>query len=627
MKLKELLIKIREFAKNNIEYLYFGVFGFFLLGMLYIFTYYFRDVVLDEAIYFHETFLISKLITSGEWIGNYATGLHGFLFKLPPALIFTVTGPSVFVVTAYNILLAFLVAISYYITVKDILGLKSRALLSTTMLVTSLYFLICTPTYLREMPSLLVVVFIIRGIHKKWKPWNMGVLFLLLLDAKEYLFFMFGVGYFFYIILKYFYKNKSGFISGLKGFVFESLLVYGPSIVYIILMFSTGLIPVNMFLASTIGLVTSKFSYFSNHFSTQISTTNLATIDSDQVKEIFQIIVNPDWSPISRGISKVINIGLRYLGKFHYPSIFSFNSIPRVIIVPSLIMSFQDIVDYFKKDRKRKINGFVAYSLLILVYIIVYLLRVSKGRYLLPISLLIYIQFVRSIFYDFEKRTSILISLVTGLSVVLGFFFEVSNILPKVILEITLLLLFSISTINPCSFFEKNKHHVRYFSLLVTAFVSLSVGFYFFVTERQVKYSSVLGYNREIEHIAQIMPENSKIWINEIQSYDTLRTFMGQTYSDPEWKWKLATWLPKTSKFKKFGDKCIYNDNFTDIELFRSFIYDNNIGYVIYTISETEVYTYPYEQKFGIVSSQSWLTEIEIYSLQGKKVHVFQVSE
>lgn len=89
---------------KNYDYVMYIVLIIFFLFMLFFSS--FRDMVKDESLYFNETWLMSQLLQEGKWIGNYAVGLHGFLFKLPMALIFLITGPSVEIVTIFNILLA-----------------------------------------------------------------------------------------------------------------------------------------------------------------------------------------------------------------------------------------------------------------------------------------------------------------------------------------------------------------------------------------------------------------------------------------------------------------------------------------------------------------------------------------
>ena len=50
----------------------------------------FRDAHKDDALYLQDATVMARSLEGGRWFGNEAVGLHGFLFKLPVALVFLV---------------------------------------------------------------------------------------------------------------------------------------------------------------------------------------------------------------------------------------------------------------------------------------------------------------------------------------------------------------------------------------------------------------------------------------------------------------------------------------------------------------------------------------------------------
>src|SRR3989304_6258119 len=97
--------KLKNFLNKNIS---LSLILFIILVSIFnlVTIFFFRAAYSDEVHYLKETLLMSELLKKGEWIGNYGVGLHGFLFKLPVALIFILTGPSVLAATLFNFFLS-----------------------------------------------------------------------------------------------------------------------------------------------------------------------------------------------------------------------------------------------------------------------------------------------------------------------------------------------------------------------------------------------------------------------------------------------------------------------------------------------------------------------------------------
>jgi len=220
--------------KNNPDTIFYIFFGLYFVLMLVLA--YFRDMVKDEALYYREAWLISEVLRSGEWIGNYGVGLHGFLFKLPPALLFLITGPSIDIVTVYNILLGMVTGFLLFKLLKSTFNNSWFATFATVFMMTSFHFVLAMPTFLRDIPSLLMVVIFLYGVVKKWNKYWMSLVFLLLLDSKEYVFLIFAI---FFVIWLFVSSKEIGFWKRIWQVVKTCVIVFLPSLVWIVLMFTT----------------------------------------------------------------------------------------------------------------------------------------------------------------------------------------------------------------------------------------------------------------------------------------------------------------------------------------------------------------------------------------------------
>lgn len=603
--------------KFNIDILFYIILISFFVLSVFLSTY--RDVIRDEAIYLHETFLMSELIKNGIWFGDYGVGLHGFLFKLPPALVFLFTGPSIAVVTFYNIVLACIAAFLFYKFFKEAFGWRYKAILALGILMANFHFILTTPTYLREMPSLIVIALLLYGIFKNWKPWVLGIIFLLLLDAKEYLFFMFGLGYFIWVVYKYFPTKD------IKSIIVDSLQLYSLSLVYIVLMFTTSIIPINMFLVTTIGLLDTGASYLTAHFATDYATANLL---EEEARTIYQFTVTEDMPIYTQVILNFFNLILSYIGKILYPRTFSFLSVPKVIVLPAIYMAYKT----FKNASKDLLK---VLPILLFTYLAIYLLRASHGRYLLPIVPLIAIYFVQFIHYPFENKKEILKLLIaTFLFMSFGFYFEASYVVYKMIIETFLFVCIAISVLKP---FPYSKYFYSFFQKITILFcivAMLGAGILFYFTQGQGGNNILYGENREIDKIIEIIPENKNVWVNNRKSYYLMQTKMGLTYHDAQRGWTLAGFVPKKDLLKVKEEQSLFNDFYREVDLFIEYLQENNIEYLVFiqpTVEE-ELFEYEYIDEeenlrtLDFFKKENWLIQESKECLQNKKVYLFEVN-
>ena len=215
-------------------------------------------------------------------------------------------------------------------------------------------------------------------------------------------------------------------------------------------MFTTSIIPLNMFIVVILGIVEGDTSWIAKSFSFSSGTANLITVST---KEIFKIshslspiiqcndklsITNNIRLVISCNIIKFFDITLGYVGKILYPRSFSFISIPKIIVMPALIVAFNKFKLWWAEKDKRYL-----FPLILLFNVLVYIFRASHGRYLLcvsPLFMLFFILFLEEGIFDSKLSKKILIT--TTLFVLLGLLFESTFLMPKIILETLLLILF-----------------------------------------------------------------------------------------------------------------------------------------------------------------------------------------
>ncbi|MEM4270719.1 MAG: hypothetical protein QXO70_01330, partial [Candidatus Pacearchaeota archaeon] len=235
---------------------------------------FFRFAYGDETLYLLETALIADCIRNFKWFGNEIVGTHGFIFKLPIAILFVLFGNSVFIATAFNVILA---SVSVYLCYRLFLlvtGSPKWSLAGSMMLATSYYFVLTVPTFLRDIPALLVLLLLFIAFIQHRNNWIIGFLLMLLLDAKEYLFFIVTPAYLLFCFIS-FLRAKNFSLASFFTTIKNIITVLCPSLVFLILMLTTPLIPLNKYIVYLTGLSPSGFSSSLDAFIAKIATHNL----------------------------------------------------------------------------------------------------------------------------------------------------------------------------------------------------------------------------------------------------------------------------------------------------------------------------------------------------------------
>ena len=601
---------IKLLQKIKADYLFLAFLLIYLIVLFVLSN--FRDMISDESLYFHETYLISELLRNGQWFGDFGVGIHGFLFKLPAALIFLFTGPSVDVVTIYHLLLSGLVGIFSYKVFSNIFKDKYLGVLGTVFLMSNFHFVLSAQTYLREIPSILVVLVFINHIIKNGNKWILGSIFLLLLDVKEYIFLIFALAYVIWLFIDS--KEKGIFRKSVSVFK-DSVIVFLPSLIWILLMFTTPIIPANMFLASTLGLLDNGFRYLIMHFDIDISTKNALEGGMD----IPLIQIEDGSNELLKILFGGINTILAYIGKILYPRVFSFLSIPKVVIFPVLFSSILILKEYIVK-RKESLKKYAILSLIILVWILIYILRASHGRYLLPIVPAVSVIYIFILFkqtFSNKQKEKILIG--TLIYILAGYFFETSYIVYKVALEMIVFGLLFISL------YKQNIKIVKYLSILLISGVSFGSTILFSLVQGQIYGYTNYGENRSVTEVISELPKDSTYWSNNRVNQPLVSVFMKERFIWPEWKWGLNEFIPKKEYLKTYEEKQSYTFPIEDIESFKQNIMEYNIEKVVLNITEKDSEYYPYQKYYDVFLAQDWLELEKETVFKGITMYTFNV--
>jgi len=252
----------------------------------------------DELLYAKETIYMSNLIQSGQWFGNYHVGVHGFLFKLPLALLFTVIEPNILYCSIFHFFISILCIFLLFKIFSKLTNDTILTLAITLLFCSTYHFYRNSSSYLREIPVfLMTLLFLNRFLFSKKIDWIMGILLLLVLDAKEHVFFQLAVG----VFVINFIQNWPFKLKNLLNFFFDQMKLFLPSLIFIVINMVFTWLPYNIFLASVFGftrLQGSIVNEFFGYFDSYSGTSTAAIMDKSVIgKAIAQLNQAPIPTP------------------------------------------------------------------------------------------------------------------------------------------------------------------------------------------------------------------------------------------------------------------------------------------------------------------------------------------
>jgi len=605
--------KVRTFLKKHS--IYIPILLCLTLGLISLI---FRNATLDDDLYLWESVIMKEALSRGEWIGHYGVGVHGFLFKLPVALIFFLTGPSLTVATIWNILIGCALLYVFYKILDKYFPHTFYPLAGSILLLTNFQFILHLPTYMREFPVMLSLLLFIYLIIYKKSYWLVGLALLLILDAKESVFFMILPGYLLYLLI----SSWKGFsFNSIKEIFKRSLPVLLPPVIYILLMIFTSMIPLNTVIFTVIpGVTKGGVEYQLKHFEMKAATQSIVRLKSPDAPTVYNyvpIAVDEEKKEEESPIKKLANIVVGYIGKFLYPRSFSFLSIPKIIFFPALFTS----ILIFKNAIKKKEDILIALILIMWSFIGVFVVRQSFDRYLFPITPIIfflYLIFLKNIVKN--KKKYIWIVVISSVISLVGLLFEADYVYIKLGLNI-------IATIGYILYYllhKKIKISSLLLSLLMGALTFSVISFYFYKLGPLRQYIN-FGRDYEVEKVISYFDQGENILINDI-GWDLLAgAYRGNREYSAEWKWKLRDWVPRKKHLREFEYGDTYTMYYDDIEVDREMTTIYGIEKIALTVSNIEDIPFPHQGKLEEYLNADWLELTDTIPLKNKTLYIFKV--
>lgn len=609
---------------------------FIILGYIILLSVlaYFRFAIYDEKLYLHETAIMSEVLKNGEWIGRYGVGVHGFLFKLPVALVYLITGPSIYVATFFHIILSAVSGWIFYLIIRQIVSKKWLVIPTLLMLLTNFSYISWSTTFHREIPVLFATtLFLYIYIFKdfKYKSLITGLCLMLILDAKEYVFFILLPALIIHIFIVSLSKDKP-LLKTIPSFIKKLLPLLIPSLIYLFLMFYTNLIPINMFNASLFGLTESGFSYQKAHIMPDKTLSDATSYTNNNV--LYNITINITNTTL-KFLTPVINqlkTLLAYGEKFFYISNFSFQSISLVVLIPSMISSLFAFKKWGKENKKLLILNLFYWS-----YIFIFIIRASKQRYLfpiIPISLLFFVLFLiyslkeKDKFELYYKITVVLLVISTVISI---FYQDLSD--KRILLNIATLVGFTV-------FFTFLYYTKKYKKIIVklivcsVIFTSLFITSYALITKNQLYKSLTWGINGEADKIAELLEPEDVVFVNYSSSSPfsefayLINVYRPNSSLPIEWHWKLDRTKIKRSLDKNEPTQLLFSKpDMNNLEGFKEELNSNEINKIILLESTIEDYSFPLQEHIQELMLRTWV-ELEVkQELKNKTLYIFTVTE
>lgn len=580
----------------------------------------FRDSRLDENIYLGETTVISDLLQNGEWIGNYGVGLHGFLTKVIVGGVFIFTNPSIFVATLFNILLGIGSGVIFYKILKINFKLPLiYSLLGVTLLFCNFQFFTYIPTYYRDIGALFFVLLIIESVLNNRNKWLTGIYLLLLLDAKEHVFFTLLPAILLWVVLKAYMSHKNELKILLKEILLDCLKYLLPSILFLLLMFTSSVIPLNMYDAKILGLIRGGLGRMFSDFEMDAATYNRDILTNpDTAKVVPTIELKGLSNGFVQAVTSFVNVILSYFGKIFYPRTFSFLSVPFIILIPSISMMFKLLKEWLKQKEFNRL--FLSGSLII--YLVIYIFHASIGRYLIPILPIIIIFFVLFLKDLRKDKFYIKTLLITILFSSVGLIFEYSYVWIKVsFISLIVLMLFVM-------LWKKDFNRLRFKIFLVFLLSIFTIGTSVLASYKNGQIGAYLkyGYSRECEKILSYVKTDEKIWINDI-GWDRLPFILREDkVQSPEWRWKLKEWVPKKKLLKKETKFMTYNFYWKDVDEFREKLIEEDVEKIVFVKLDDNVDEgFLLQDRLEILRNAKWLELEKSVTMKNKVVYYFKI--
>ena len=276
------------------------------------------------------------------------------------------------------------------------------------------------------------------------------------------------------------------------------------------------------------------------------------------------------------GFGSVLHSVWLYLIKTAGTRSFSFISLPQVIVFPALWLSLL----VFRKRRGMEHKLLLPLVLVLWVYLAIYIVRMSTGRYLVPVIpllVLFFIQFLRNM--PERIASAIIISGLTLAAVLFSVWYTPVYILPRLVLNAVIFGLLG-------SYIVSQVYHWRYRYLLAAGcvlFIALActvTGLASSYRIGQIGKFPRYGYNDEITRTVAELPVGERVYVSGFVSGGLLNFYYGLKSGSAEGTWYLREWLPK-SQLLITNPSPLAGFRFYTIERFRTAIEEKGIASIV----------------------------------------------
>jgi len=201
--------------------------------------------------------------------------------------------------------------------------------------------------------------------------------------------------------------------------------------------------------------------------------------------------------------------------------------------------------------------------------------------------------------------------------ILLGFLFEASYVIPKILIEAGIFVLFALTVINP-----KFKN-LKYLPVILLSSACIGVSLLFSYTQGQVHGFINFGENREAQEVAKILPKQ-EYWTNNDINQMLVSVYSNERFSEPQWHWQLHDIVPKKDMLKVLDERKSFVFEIVNIDKFKENIKRYNIEkLVLYESKVKEKYT---DQEYlDIFINQDWIELEKKYEFKGLNVYIFNV--
>ncbi len=385
---------------------------------------------------------------------------------------------------------------------------------------------------------------------------------------------------------------------------------YAPAALYIVLMFTTSLIPLNIYNAYILGLIHTGI------------TDMVRSTTGGGVHGKGTAIARLEQTPGVRlmGLSVFLKTG--YLSKFFMPRVISFMSLPKIITVPALVHS---LILVFKRpflgNSNIKLIFFLTWSFFLTFYF-----RHSHARYLFgatPLIIILFLLFIRRI--GFRLRDTV-IFIVTAFIIVIGLAFEVQWPLVKVFLNAGLLIVLAMIILASKL---KSAYSERLKSAFLLTLAAAMAGAFFSANIvkdwGQIFRSLAHGYCGEIWRVVKYMGPKERIMTNlDGLDWRLVMFYRSERIETPEYAWQLASSVPK-KKLLKTHPSISFKFPLNNGPRLEAELRKNRVNRIFLFESTTPKITYPFQKDVPLVKNYRFLEMERRLNLKNKRVTIYRL--